>query len=201
MVIDAAEPLLANGRAELTIVGDGPQRPLLEQLAARSGNPAAIRFTGAIPHAEVQQYFAASDLFVFPSIREFGGAVVLEAMAMGAVPIVVNYGGPSELVTDATGFRVEIGPRAQIVQAIRDVIEAVAAHPSSLLPKIATGRRWVDSHFTWDAKARQVVDIYHKLLDHRFNSRDIPRPNTNRSCDAEIAAGSHSTAADASVHR
>src|SRR5262249_28975338 len=92
MVIEAAEPLLADGRAELTIVGDGPERQALQERAARSAKPAAIRFTGQVPHEQVGAHFAAADLFVFPSIREFGGAVVLEAMAMGAVPTVVNYG-------------------------------------------------------------------------------------------------------------
>jgi len=164
MVIEAAEPLLATGRAELTIVGEGPQRSELEQLAARSANPGAIRFTGAIPHHEVQQYFAAADLFVFPSIREFGGAVALEAMAMGAVPMVVNYGGPAELVTEDSGFRIEIGPRAKIVAALREKLEAVAADPSTLSAKAASGRRRVAAEFTWDAKARQVVDIYRKLV-------------------------------------
>src|SRR4051812_1419084 len=86
MVIEAAEPLLADGRAELTIVGDGPERRRLHELAARSAKPDAIRFTGEIPHKQISEHFTAADLFVFPSIREFGGAVVLEAMAMGAVP-------------------------------------------------------------------------------------------------------------------
>ncbi len=159
MVIEAAEPLLASHRAELTIVGDGPERQALEQLAARSGNPAAIRFTGTVPHSDVQQYFAASDLFVFPSIREFGGAVVLEAMAMGAVPLIVNYGGPAELVTDETGIRLDIGPREKIVRNLRKAMEGVAGDPSSLLPKIDNGRRWVSSKFTWQKKARGCGDL------------------------------------------
>jgi glycosyltransferase involved in cell wall biosynthesis len=164
MAIEAAEPLLADHRAELTIVGDGPERAKLEQLAARSANPTAIRFTGNVPHTEVQHYFATADLFVFPSIREFGGAVVLEAMAMGAVPIVVNYGGPAELITGDTGTAIDVGPRQQIVDELRKSLELVASDPSSLLPKIAAGRQRVTEQFTWEAKARSVVAIYDKVL-------------------------------------
>jgi glycogen(starch) synthase len=164
MALEAAEPLLAAGRAELTIVGDGPERKRLDELASHSARPSAIRFTGQIPHKQVGELFAAADLFVFPSIREFGGGVVLEAMAMGAVPIVVNYGGPAELVSKETGYCLEVGPRHQIVQSLRDILERIAANPAELLDKIINGQQRVKSEFTWEAKARRVVDIYHSIL-------------------------------------
>jgi glycosyltransferase involved in cell wall biosynthesis len=160
MAIEAAEPLLATGGAELLIVGDGPQRPALLELAARSAKPSAIKFVGNVPHEKVPELLAAADLLVFPSIREFGGGVVLEAMAMGAVPIVVNYGGPGELVTDDTGFRIDIGPREKIVRTIRDTIDRIAANPSTLSQKVAAGRHRVMSQFTWEAKANEILKIY-----------------------------------------
>jgi glycosyltransferase involved in cell wall biosynthesis len=164
MAIEAADPLLADGRAELTIVGDGPQRPSLEELASRSAKPTAIRFTGQIPHEKIGEHFAAADVFVFPSIREFGGAVVLEAMRMGAVPIVVDYGGPAELITSETGYCLDVGPRAQIVQSLRDTLESIAADPTVLSQKITNGQHRVQSDFTWQAKAREVVKIYHSVV-------------------------------------
>ncbi len=164
MAIGAAEPLLASGRAELTIVGDGPQRAALEVLAARSAKPSAIRFVGNIPHQKVPEFFAAADALVFPSIREFGGAVVLEAMAMGAVPIVVKYGGPGELVDDETGYSLPIGPREQIVRALGQTLEKIAANPSSLLQKIGAGRQRVYCQFTWAAKANETFKVYSSVL-------------------------------------
>jgi glycosyltransferase involved in cell wall biosynthesis len=164
MAIEAAEPLLADGRAELTIVGDGPERQRLRELAARSARPSAIRFTGEIPHKQIGEHFAAADLFVFPSIREFGGAVVLEAMVMGAVPVIVNYGGPAELVSQEASYCLDVGPRLQIVQSLRNTLETVAANPSVLLQKITAGQQRVKSELTWQAKAKQVVDIYLKVL-------------------------------------
>jgi glycosyltransferase involved in cell wall biosynthesis len=164
MAIEAAEPLLADGRAELTIVGDGPERKRLHELAARSAKPSAIRFTGEIPHKQIGEHFSAADLFVFPSIREFGGAVVLEAMTMGAVPIIVNYGGPAEFVTEEAGYCLDVGPRRQIVKSLRDTLEKIAANPSVLLQKITAGQQRVKSEFTWQTKAKQVVEIYRQVL-------------------------------------
>jgi glycogen synthase len=164
MAIEAAERLLADGRAELTIVGDGPQRPALQELAARSAKPGAIRFTGQIPHETIGEHFAAADLFVFPSIREFGGAVVLEAMAMGAVPIIVKYGGPGELVTDETGYCLEIGSRDQIVSALGQTLEEIAANPTALFQKIDAGHQRVYCQFTWAAKANETFKVYSSVL-------------------------------------
>jgi glycogen synthase len=133
-------------------------------LAARSAKSSAIRFLGQVSHEKIGEYFASADLFVFPSIREFGGGVVLEAMAMGAVPIVVNYGGPAELVTSETGYCLDIRPRAEIVQSLRQTIETIAANPTVLLQKINNGQHRVKSEFTWQAKAQQVVKIYRNVL-------------------------------------
>ena len=62
--------------------------------------------------------FSKSDIFCFPSIREFGGAVVLEAMACGLPCIVVNNGGIGEYVTDETGFKIEPISRDYIIKEL-----------------------------------------------------------------------------------
>ena len=94
MAIEAAAELIRHGDLELTIVGDGPERAALESLADSLG--AKVRFVGWVPQAEVHTYLGSADLFLFPSVREFGGGVGPGAMAMGAVPLIVNYGGPAE---------------------------------------------------------------------------------------------------------
>jgi glycogen(starch) synthase len=160
MAIEAAEPLIAAGRAQLTIVGEGPQRPALEQLAARSARPDAIRFAGAVKHEKVQEYFAEADVFVFPSIREFGGGVVLEAMTMGTTVIAVDYGGPGELVSDQTGFRIPIGSRTEIVAGLREILERISLDLSILAQKAERARQAVSENFTWEKKARQIAQIY-----------------------------------------
>jgi glycosyltransferase involved in cell wall biosynthesis len=176
MAIEAAEPLIAAGQAQLTIVGEGPQRPVLEQLAARSARPDAIRFAGAVKHEKVKKYFAEADVFVFPSIREFGGGVVLEAMATGATAIVVDYGGPGELISDQTGFRIPVGSRTEIVGRLREILARLPLNLSILTQKADQGRKEVLENFTWEKKARQVAQIYAfatRNLEMGLNSTNI----------------------------
>ncbi|MFL5310817.1 MAG: glycosyltransferase, partial [Myxococcales bacterium] len=96
-----------------------------------------------------------------------GGGVVLEAMVLGLTPIVVNHGGPGELVTDETGFRVPLGSRESIVAAFRDILAALAASPERVRLIGDRARRRVRKQFTWDVKAGQIVEIYRWVLGQR----------------------------------
>jgi glycosyltransferase involved in cell wall biosynthesis len=164
MLLEAAAPLLRSGTITLDILGDGPQMPQLREFVRAHGLENAVRLPGWVPHTQVQDYLAPCDLFTFPSIREFGGAVVLEAMALGLVPVVVNYGGPAELVTPDTGFLLPLGTRRQIVESLRQTLAQCAEHPEQLEEKSRAAMQRVRAHFTWDAKARQVLSIYRQLL-------------------------------------
>ena len=188
MMIEAVGPLVAAGRAVVNVYGDGPERGRLEQLAARVAPGGGVRFHGWVPHQDLHRLLSQNDLFVFPSIREFGGGGVLEAMALGVVPVVVDYGGPGELVTPQTGFAVPMGARAEIVQGVRGAVQSVLDNPTLLPPMREAGLQRVAEHFTWDAKARKIVRVYHWVtgktaqrpdLEPGFRSLEpsIPTPN------------------------
>ena len=157
----------------LDMIGDGPMRAALEAQAARLGIAGAVRFHGNLAHTEVQGVAAACNLLTFPSIREFGGGVVLEAMALGVVPVVVDYAGPGELVSERTGYKLPVGSRAEIVAGLRDCLGRIAADPSPLPELGRAARAHVQAHFTWAAKARQVRRVYDAILAGKPLPRDL----------------------------
>jgi glycosyltransferase involved in cell wall biosynthesis len=160
MAIRAAAPALRQGRLRLTVVGDGPERPTLEALARREGVAEKVHFTGQAAPAEVHRHYAVSDLLLFPSVREFGGGVVLEAMTSGVVPLVVDYGGPGELVTETTGIKVPLAERDAIVRGLHAGLEQVLAAPACRATMAAAGQQRVDDLFTWQKKAAQISAVY-----------------------------------------
>ena len=109
MLLEAAAPLLRAGRMTLDMIGDGPMLDDLKAQAAAERVTDAVRFHGWLAHEAVQDVAAECTTLAFPSIREFGGGVVLEAMALGLVPLVVDYAGPGELVVPGTGYKVPLG--------------------------------------------------------------------------------------------
>lgn len=160
IAIDAACALLRDGRARLDIVGDGPMAAELRERVAAMGLGGAVTFHGWVEHRAVQQIAATCSVLLFPSLREFGGGVVLEAMALGLVPVVVGYGGPGELAQDGRGMVVPIGPRAQIVGGARQALEWLAGHRAEIPAIGAKARQWAVANLSWPAKARQVARIY-----------------------------------------
>lgn len=93
--IDWLVPVLRSlPEARLAIVGDGPQRHVLE--ASFRGMP--VVFTGYLNGEDLAAAYASSDLFVFPAANETFGNVVLEAMASGLPVITPGAGGPLDFV-------------------------------------------------------------------------------------------------------
>ena len=170
MLIAAAAPLLRDGRMVLEIVGDGPQMPDLRALAEAEGVTGAVTFHGWKAHEEVQDVMAGCHLFAFPSIREFGGGVVLEAMALGVPPLIVDYAGPGELVDASVGRKVPCGTRADIITAFRAELETLCADRACLQAMAVAGRARVDARFLWARKAEQVAQVYDWVLGQ------APRP-------------------------
>jgi glycosyltransferase involved in cell wall biosynthesis len=85
----------------LVIAGDGPERQRLQRLASRLGIEAQVEFRGWVRFDELLRLFAAADVLMFPSLHDEAPLVVIEAMAYGAVPVVLDVGGPPVLVGDA----------------------------------------------------------------------------------------------------
>lgn len=176
MLLEAAAPLVRAGRAVVDVLGDGPEMESLRSFVNREDLAEGIRLDGWVKHSELQYRLCESDVFAFPSIREFGGGVVLEAMALGLVPIVADYAGPSELVSQTTGYRVPMGPRDVLIQRFRDVLSRLADDPSGLREMGQRARERVFSKFTWDAKAKQALEVYRWVMGERPDKPDFGMP-------------------------
>jgi glycosyltransferase involved in cell wall biosynthesis len=176
LILEAAAPLLKDGRAELSIVGDGPERANLERFIRERALEGSARLVGWIDQTSVHRYLSEADVLTFPSIREFGGGVALEAMACGAVPIVMDYGGTGELVTPLTGYLLEMGTRSAIVDRLRRVIEGIISDPARLEERRQAGLERIRTRFTWEAKARQVLEVYRWILGERPDKPDFGMP-------------------------
>jgi glycosyltransferase involved in cell wall biosynthesis len=164
MLLEAATPLLRDGRMTLDMIGDGPMLEGLKAQAASAGIEDAVKFHGWVAHDAVQNIMKECALFAFPSIREFGGGVVLEAMALGIVPLIVDYAGPGELVKEGLGYKVPIGNRSEIIDAFRHELTRIVEAPEALPEVGKAARSYVEEFFTWDQKAKQVAQVYDWVL-------------------------------------
>jgi len=147
-----------NANLRLTIVGDGPERNKLEQLVDALALRHCVTFTGVLPNKETIEYFQNADIFLLSSLRESGGAVVLEGMSCGAVPIVVDHGGPSEIVTEDIGIKIKPVSRKQLVSDFSSAISRLASDTE------LRRRLVVEQEYDWKVKAAKMMEIYRETL-------------------------------------
>ena len=171
----AAAPLLRSGLARFTVVGDGPERSRLEQLTMSLGIANEVTFCGFLRHEETVKRLRAADMLVFPSVREFGGAVVFEALAVGAVPVVADFGGPGDIVHPEIGSKVPLTNENDLVVQLERVLTGLAHNPNLLSRLRQQGMSYAQERLTWAAKAESITRILNWAV-HRGRKPNMPSP-------------------------
>ena len=150
-------------KISLAIVGDGSERSNLEKQVQELNLAEIVNFVGWINQQETLKYYSNSDIFCFPSIREFGGAVVLEAMACGLPCIVANNGGIAEYVTEETGFKIEPISKEYLTQEVAEKIKLLV-QDEQLRKTMSLKSVERVQEFEWERKAQKIVQIYQDLI-------------------------------------
>jgi glycosyltransferase involved in cell wall biosynthesis len=150
--------------ATLTIVGDGPERPMLEDLAQSLGLQARVTFTGAAANAELPRLYQGADIMVFPSVvggdgdREGFGLVLVEAMGCGCAAVVTDLPAMQDIVQDGS-TAIVVGQKDP--QAIAAAVKRLLGDPELRSALARAGRRHVLETFDWTS----IVPRYGKILD------------------------------------
>jgi starch synthase len=147
------------GAIQLTVIGTRPQ----EDCPALDRELAQVRWIGSCPHPQVLAEMAAHDVFVFPSLFEGFGLVLLEAMAMG-LPIITtpNTAGPDVIEEGREGFIVPIRDS----RAIADRLARLHDNPD-LRDEMSANARRRAAEFTWDDYGAKLTACIQTALANR----------------------------------
>ena len=167
--------LLRAGAAHFTVVGDGSERKNLQDLAISLGIEKAVTFTGWVERADALAQLGRADVFVFPSLREFGGAVVFEALALGAVPVVADFGGPGDIVTPEVGYKIGLTSEADFVRKLATVLDRLALDSDHRETLRQHGMAYAREHLTWEGKARAFSGVL-QWVTGNGPKPDMPSP-------------------------
>lgn len=161
----AASSILRQHR--LLIVGEGPERPRLELIVEEQGLAGCVELTGQKSQAEVGKLMRQAEILAFPSIRELGAGVVVEAMACGMACIVVDYGGPATLVEPDRGIKIPMGDLDHLVKRFTEQLEQLVTDPDRVASLGAKAYQHAMTYYSWDAKAQKMVEIYNWVTSRR----------------------------------
>ena len=155
----AEEPALRKHR--LVVVGDGPERPRLEAIVEDHGLEQCVKLVGWKTQDEVAELFRQSDVFLFPSIRELGAGVVVEAMGSGLPCVVVDYGAPGVLVGKDRGVAVPLADRDVLTSEFGRALHRLFDVPAQLHEMGLRAQEHALRYYSWEAKALKFMDVYH----------------------------------------
>lgn len=130
-------------QAPCVVVGDGPRRQALQ-----AAQPDFI-FAGARTGEDLARHYASADLFLFPSVTETFGNVVLEALATGLLPVAYDYAGPRQLIRHGiNGWLAPLGDEAAFLEGTR-----------------AAARHWNDTGRRTDARAAALEHGWPQVIE------------------------------------
>ena len=149
----------------LEILGDGNARQELEALSSKLSLGNSVTFAGWVNATEAAARLRKSDVFVLPSLRESGGIVLLEAMAVGLPVVASHWGGPGVHVDDATGIRVKPASREAFISGLSKAMITMAQSPELRRSMGEAAIRRVEvGTYDWDRKIDRFLEIYHETV-------------------------------------
>lgn len=157
-LVVGALPLLPDVR--LVVAGDGPNRQMLHELAAKLGVSGRVDFLGAVPQAQLRAHYGAADALVLASAREGWANVLLESMACGT-PVVASrvYGTPEVVAAPEAGVLMD----QRTPQGVADAVDTLR----SAYPDRAATRRYAE-RFSWDDTTAGQLALFDAILNRRL---------------------------------
>ncbi len=159
---------------QLVVCASSPDTPELGRevadqvaaLQASRGTDSVVWIQEQLSRPEVVQFYTRAAVFVCPSVYEPQGIVNLEAMACETAVVASDVGGIPEVVTPGTGLLVHYDPDdpAAFEAGLAAEVNRVAADPASARELGLAGRRRAVADFSWEAIARQTLDVYAAAL-------------------------------------
>ena len=169
LVLDAVERLRADGQeAELTILGAGPFSDLIPDAPH-------IRAPGWVPREAALAAYGDADVFVFSSLRDTSGNVVLEALASGLPVVYLDHQGVHDMASDACGVPIAVSDPEQSGQDIAAALRRLGETPA-LYDRLSRGAIERAHQFAWHRNGDRMNAAYERLLRERRGERCAGEP-------------------------
>lgn len=150
------------------LIGDGPDRKSLEDLAKELGIQKRVTFTGSLPFAETPSYMKAANLFGFASITETQGLATLEAMAAGLPVVAVNASGTRDILKHGQqGYLVE-----NDATALASAIKRLLSNPERM-QKFAQAAYKKAQSFNITKLTDKLLDVYEQAIRDKKKNRYV----------------------------
>jgi glycosyltransferase involved in cell wall biosynthesis len=164
LAIDVLRELRVRGiDARLRLAGDGPLRQSLQEKVDDEHLVGSVEFLGAVRYEEMSSFYAGGDAFLFTSLQDTSGNVVLEAMAHELPIVTLDHHGVGEIVTAETGVKVPPSTEDETVEGLIHALEVLSQDRERCRDLGRAGRERVATRYSWERKRILIGQIYAKV--------------------------------------
>jgi glycosyltransferase involved in cell wall biosynthesis len=150
--------------AGFTIIGKGPELTRLENLIRELGIEKQARIERWLPRERLLASMRSCDVFLFASLRDGGGLVVVEAMAAGKPVICMDLGGPSLHITEECGIKVPAHSPHEAIELMAQALEKLYQDIGLRAKMGQAGRARAEQVYCWDRLGERLLRIYNEVL-------------------------------------
>ena len=163
-----------NPDLRIVLIGDGPDKDQLQELAIKLGIGDRVFFTGKVPFSEIPAYLKAANLFGFASTTETQGLVTMEAMAAGLPVVAVDASGTRDIV--------DHGEQGMLVEnnsnALADAINQLLNSPEQM-QRFRENALEKAKSFAMENLAEKMIDVYRQAIQDKKEDRYVSMEDNN----------------------
>lgn len=175
LLIKALALLPADVAYELRVLGKGRLNEGWQRLATRLGVAKHIAWMGWLPHRQVAEQYAWADAFVFSSLRDTTGTVVVEALGAGLPVICLDHQGVHDVVTDDCGIKIPVTTPREVTIRLSEAIVRLARDEAER-NRLSQGAIHRATEYLWSRQEDQMAELYHQIL-----AGELPRRSPDES--------------------
>ncbi len=149
--------------AKMVIVGDGPDRARLQKLVRSLQLSEQVLFPGWMDRNALVADMGSSDVFLFPSLRDGGGAVVVEAMAAGIPVVCMDLAGPGMHINEECGIKIPALSPDKTIDLMTQALERLYQDKELRLKMGRAGRLRAEQVYSWDHLGDRLLQIYQEV--------------------------------------
>lgn len=168
LLVDAAKYI--NTNIEISLIGDGKLKRCLIEKAKRINVISKINFIGKIDHKVIWDYYQLAEIFVFTSMRDTSGNVVLEAMSQGLPIIAFDHQGMHDILNNECAIKIPVSNYTKMVKDLASAIDELASNVELRKIKGKESLQRIKDYYLWENKAKIMVKIYEQIINENSSS-------------------------------
>jgi glycosyltransferase involved in cell wall biosynthesis len=163
LLLHALAALPEDVKYELHILGRGPLEKRWRQIAQTLGVDRHCRWLGWLDQPDALREYAWADAFVFTSLRDTTGNVVLESFAAGTPVLCLDHQGMADIVNEHCGVKLPVTNPREVVKGLRDTL-LLWHNDRDELERLSRGALQRAEYYSWETQGRRMAAIYREIL-------------------------------------